>query len=627
MKKLFALIFVILLFAFSFTCFSAALSEKVEIAFKVGDSTLVINGEEKTVETPYVVGEGVTLVPVRVITEAFGAEVGWEAADKKVILAYEDTEINLWIGKANAVVNGSEKELLSAPELSNNVTMVPLRFISENFGAEVGYDADTKGITITKEAEKPKVETKDGTYYFYTDNMEFTAHVPYDFILETEQNGFYDFVMGFKYNYSVNTVLYSVNAVDDIKDAAKNDREQQISDVSSERINVTGITDGKMNGMDVYVYQVVDEKKNALVTKTFFDHGAMSYLLLEYVTDVEYAAEKNENGEFSLKGLSVTVPTAFRGREMYARSTRPASNDVESIGVGVMKKTNGADPEEYLRYNALIYSSQENKREFVENKIYKSTYTVMGEDVSAYEYTMTGSGIKTRGIVFELSDHVVYVDFMTNLDEQETKYFVENLVFDFEKLDAPSFENALTYENMIENTKKVKTGDVSFEVPESFEVTYSKDKLLVIAEDPESDLVLFCIGKACSIDNDDEVAAMKPVPYYGMVEGTEPKRTVSETMSETRTFVDTYLEWDTAASTRRAFSGKDLPKNGTDSAKFVKLKLGSTWYYLNLYQIRADGFVNKNKQIVTPFVFEYTSEYSNYSTMMKMKCVMQSVEK
>ena len=38
--------------------------DKVEISFKVGDSTLLINGSPTTVETPYVAGEGTTLVPL-----------------------------------------------------------------------------------------------------------------------------------------------------------------------------------------------------------------------------------------------------------------------------------------------------------------------------------------------------------------------------------------------------------------------------------------------------------------------------------------------------------------------------------------------------------------------------------
>ena len=70
----------------------------VEIAFKVGDEILKINGESVEVEKPYVV-EGTTLVPLRVITEAFGAQVDWDGNTQTITLNYSDVTIILQIGK------------------------------------------------------------------------------------------------------------------------------------------------------------------------------------------------------------------------------------------------------------------------------------------------------------------------------------------------------------------------------------------------------------------------------------------------------------------------------------------------------------------------------------------------
>ncbi len=125
----------------------------VEIGFNVGDDVLIINGTEVQVERPYVVGEGVTLVPLRVITEAFGAVVTWVKETKTVNLSYPNVEIVLQIGNPLADVNGKAERLLSPPELTEGgYTMVPLRFISETFGAVVGWDNVTKRITVTKKA-------------------------------------------------------------------------------------------------------------------------------------------------------------------------------------------------------------------------------------------------------------------------------------------------------------------------------------------------------------------------------------------------------------------------------------------------------------------------------------------
>ncbi len=145
-KKLTALILVLALFS-AFSAF--AQDNDVEISFKVGESTLSVNGNALTVETPYVAGEGVTLVPLRVITEAFGAEVTWDGETKSIALKYPGVDILLTIGSKVAEVNKKAETLLEAPALSESgVTMVPLRFISETFGAEVSYDASTGAIKV-----------------------------------------------------------------------------------------------------------------------------------------------------------------------------------------------------------------------------------------------------------------------------------------------------------------------------------------------------------------------------------------------------------------------------------------------------------------------------------------------
>ena len=152
MKKflqVFIAVFVVLMLSCTIV---TANDDKVEISFCVGDATLMINGSEVTVEKPYVVGEGVTLVPIRVITEAFGAKVDWIEETQTVTLDYPDVNIVIQIDNPIAEVNGKAETLLAAPQLTDSgYTMIPLRFISENFGAEVTYDEATEKITVIKE--------------------------------------------------------------------------------------------------------------------------------------------------------------------------------------------------------------------------------------------------------------------------------------------------------------------------------------------------------------------------------------------------------------------------------------------------------------------------------------------
>lgn len=124
--------------------------EHKTLSFKVGSSVLNINGTEVEVEAPYIAGEGVTLVPMRVIAETFGAEVAWDGETKSVEVKDGETTIKITIGSKTATVNGEEKELEEAPEITNDTSMIPLRFISEELGAEVKWDGETSSINVVK---------------------------------------------------------------------------------------------------------------------------------------------------------------------------------------------------------------------------------------------------------------------------------------------------------------------------------------------------------------------------------------------------------------------------------------------------------------------------------------------
>ena len=165
MKKYIGFITVLslILSAVMFTAYADD-SDKVEVKFSVGDEIIQINGNALEVEKPYIAGEGVTLVPLRVITEAFGAEVGWNGEDKSITLIYPGVNILLQIGNPTAEVNGYTEKLLHEPELTGQgITMVPLRFISETFGAAVNYNDTTKEITVIKEAASNGKQTVIGT--------------------------------------------------------------------------------------------------------------------------------------------------------------------------------------------------------------------------------------------------------------------------------------------------------------------------------------------------------------------------------------------------------------------------------------------------------------------------------
>lgn len=112
--------------------------------------SVILNGNKISFDVqPYIENE-TTMVPMRAIFEALGAEVNYDAETKTIRASKGDTIIELVTGSSEAVINGERYTLSNAVANKNGSTMVPLRFISEALGADVNWDTDTKTVTINQ---------------------------------------------------------------------------------------------------------------------------------------------------------------------------------------------------------------------------------------------------------------------------------------------------------------------------------------------------------------------------------------------------------------------------------------------------------------------------------------------
>ncbi len=93
---------------------------------------------------PYINEDGRTMVPLRFISEQLGASVTWDGQKKQVNMQMNSRTISLPIGEKVIYVDHSPIPFDTMAVILENRTMVPLRFISEAFGARVHWDALTK---------------------------------------------------------------------------------------------------------------------------------------------------------------------------------------------------------------------------------------------------------------------------------------------------------------------------------------------------------------------------------------------------------------------------------------------------------------------------------------------------
>ncbi|WP_240689221.1 copper amine oxidase N-terminal domain-containing protein [Ammoniphilus sp. YIM 78166] len=92
---------------------------------------------------------GRTMVPVRFIAESFGAAVQWDGAARQVTFNHQGQTMNLVVGQNYALVNGKMVRFDAPAVVRNDRTIVPLRFISEMFGARVGWLGERQLVVIT----------------------------------------------------------------------------------------------------------------------------------------------------------------------------------------------------------------------------------------------------------------------------------------------------------------------------------------------------------------------------------------------------------------------------------------------------------------------------------------------
>lgn len=89
-----------------------------------------------------------TLAPLRQFAESLGFTVEWHAETQSVTVSKDGKTIQLTLHQPIAYVNGKAVNLELVPLLHRDKTVVPVRFISEAFGANVQWDNTNRRVII-----------------------------------------------------------------------------------------------------------------------------------------------------------------------------------------------------------------------------------------------------------------------------------------------------------------------------------------------------------------------------------------------------------------------------------------------------------------------------------------------
>lgn len=110
--------------------------------------SILLDGVPLAFSVPPMIVQDRTMVPFRALAEAIGIQVSWQGETRTIDARAQDRSVRLVIGEHTALVNGFPVRLDVPPMIVDDRTLVPLRFFGEAFGAQIGWNGETRTVTV-----------------------------------------------------------------------------------------------------------------------------------------------------------------------------------------------------------------------------------------------------------------------------------------------------------------------------------------------------------------------------------------------------------------------------------------------------------------------------------------------
>lgn len=117
--------------------------------FAQSDINIKINGQHVKGDVSPIIRNSRTLVPVRLVSENLGLQVGWNQGKQEVTLNKEGTNINFIIGSNLYTKNGKSYQMDTVPTIYKDRTFLPIRVIGESLDKKVDWDNTTRTVLIS----------------------------------------------------------------------------------------------------------------------------------------------------------------------------------------------------------------------------------------------------------------------------------------------------------------------------------------------------------------------------------------------------------------------------------------------------------------------------------------------
>ena len=114
--------------------------------YPIKNATILFVNGELLPKVEILLEDDTPLIPIRALSEKLGYKIEWNANERKVILSKDNFNIELFIGKNTARVDGKDYKMEKPVKINNKVTYIPLSFIDKALGLNVEDAKKMEGI-------------------------------------------------------------------------------------------------------------------------------------------------------------------------------------------------------------------------------------------------------------------------------------------------------------------------------------------------------------------------------------------------------------------------------------------------------------------------------------------------
>lgn len=153
------------------------------------DIKVIVNGNILEFDQSPIIRNNRTLIPIREIFEALGAEIQWFPESQKILASKNGRDISLFIGSNIMYLDSITSVELDVPaEIINDKTYIPLRAVSEAFDASVEWDENSKTATIVSNDSSLKISKLTESYEVKSDDGKTVMNIKYEYPLIDNPN-------------------------------------------------------------------------------------------------------------------------------------------------------------------------------------------------------------------------------------------------------------------------------------------------------------------------------------------------------------------------------------------------------------------------------------------------------